>query len=421
MTGFGEHLKQAREAKGVTLDSVSRATRIAPRYLDALERGELGALPGRVFEKGFIKAYAEYLDLDPEPVLAAHAEAVNQEGRPAPENDRRMLEEMHELLDRRRGRKSRFSSGVKRLSLYAAPALVLATGIAWLSFGRVAPVPESAPDERVTLQRPQIAPPPPAETKTVEQRDGIRITQSGVGTALVERDLAGRGTRFVEGTKLWYWTRVLGGAEGERIVHVWIHDGRTSMRAELSLGGPHWRTHSTLTLPAGASGEWAIEARAADGRVLARDEFVCVPRGSDVHEDLEAAVEHSLHVERHRFWIDARHSRILHDLGVHAIAMRPRLVHDPGEDDGLAPFQLELCRKRRGALGTEVVPYALPVLQGSVLPPDFSRQARDAPVGGKVLLPNGQNEAIDVRHDSSARVIHRSVDERAVVALAGPL
>jgi transcriptional regulator with XRE-family HTH domain len=328
MTGFGEPLKRAREAKGVTIDSVAESTRIARRYLQALERSELEALPGKVFDRGYIKAYAQYLEIDPEPVLAAYADEAGRKGNSTPESDR-LLEEMHDLLDRRRPERGRLSALFKTIA-YAVPVVVAAAGLAWLSFRRPAPPPEPKPEERVVLQRPpEPAPPPvpaptvPPKTETPPPRDGLRITQSGVGTALRDRNLAGQGTRFVEGTRLLYWTRVLGGESGDRVVHVWIHDGATSMRAELPLGGPHWRTYSTLTLPTGAAGEWVVEARAPDGRVLSRDEFLCVASDSDVDEDLEPSVQHALHVEGHRLRVHPRQPRVLHDPGVDAVAVRP--------------------------------------------------------------------------------------------------
>jgi cytoskeletal protein RodZ len=305
MTGFGEPLKRAREAKGVTIDSVAESTRIARRYLQALERSELEALPGRVFDRGYIKAYAQYLEIDPEPVLAAYAAAAGREADATPESDR-LLEKMHELLDRRRPQRGRLPALLKAIA-YAVLVAVAAAGLAWLSFRKPVPRPEPEPEERVVLQRPREPAPPPEPAPSVQpkrekvlSRDGLFITQSGVGTALRDRNLTGQGTRFVEGTRLLYWTRVLGGESGDRVVHVWIHDGATSMRAELPLGGPHWRTYSTLTLPSGAAGEWVVEARAPDGRVLSHDEFVCVATesdGSDVDEDLEPSVQHALHVE----------------------------------------------------------------------------------------------------------------------------
>jgi hypothetical protein len=90
------------------------------------------------------------------------------------------------------------------------------------------------------------------------------------------RRLVGRADRFVEGTQVSFWTRVLGGRPGDAIRHFWFHEDHVAMRADLAIGGSHWRTHSTLELPRGSTGSWTVEARDLTGRVLARGEFLCL-------------------------------------------------------------------------------------------------------------------------------------------------
>ena len=68
-----------------------------------------------------------------------------------------------------------------------------------------------------------------------------------------------------------------GGGAGDTITHVWLHQGIETRRIPLKIGGQRWRTHSVKTLHAGSAGEWAVEARDADERVLARSEFAAVP------------------------------------------------------------------------------------------------------------------------------------------------
>ena len=98
-----------------------------------------------------------------------------------------------------------------------------------------------------------------------------------MGTAVVSRQLVGESNRFREGSRIFFWTRAIGGKAGEVLRHVWLHDGRPVTTVSLTIGGPHWRTHSRKTLYAGSAGRWAVEARDAGGRVLARAEFACVP------------------------------------------------------------------------------------------------------------------------------------------------
>jgi cytoskeleton protein RodZ len=67
---FGETLRQARRARNLSLEDVERETRIPGKYLAALEDQEYAALPTLVYARGVLRAYARFLDLDPEPLLA---------------------------------------------------------------------------------------------------------------------------------------------------------------------------------------------------------------------------------------------------------------------------------------------------------------------------------------------------------------
>ena len=76
MGTFGENLKREREMRGVTLDEITAATRIATRFLQAIENEQWDQLPGGVFNRGFVRAVARYLGLDEENIVAEYASAV---------------------------------------------------------------------------------------------------------------------------------------------------------------------------------------------------------------------------------------------------------------------------------------------------------------------------------------------------------
>lgn len=65
-TQVGQALSKARQERGLTHEDVERATKIRTRYLQALERDDYDALPGAVYAQGFVKTYANYLELDGE-------------------------------------------------------------------------------------------------------------------------------------------------------------------------------------------------------------------------------------------------------------------------------------------------------------------------------------------------------------------
>jgi cytoskeletal protein RodZ len=135
--------------------------------------------------------------------------------------------------------------------------------------------PEQPAPQRATQPVVEQATPEPAG-ETPSDAGGLRVTESGVGTGVVEHRLVGQSSQFTEGARVWFWTRVIDGKPGEKIQHVWLHDGKPVGTIELRLGGNHWRTQSKWTMRPGSAGSWSVEARAADGRVLATAEFRCV-------------------------------------------------------------------------------------------------------------------------------------------------
>lgn len=67
---IGQQLRQAREAKKLSLEQASIATHIRLHYLQALEAGEFDAMPSMVQAKGFTRAYAAFLGMNPDTLLA---------------------------------------------------------------------------------------------------------------------------------------------------------------------------------------------------------------------------------------------------------------------------------------------------------------------------------------------------------------
>lgn len=68
--GIGAKLRKERVGKGLAIDDISRDTRIAPRFLEAIETDDYSTLPGLVFTRNFVRQYALTLNLDPDPLLA---------------------------------------------------------------------------------------------------------------------------------------------------------------------------------------------------------------------------------------------------------------------------------------------------------------------------------------------------------------
>ena len=66
MGKFGDTLRQEREFRGITLDAITRVTKISNRHLVALEQEHFDILPGGVFNKSMVREYARVVGLDQE-------------------------------------------------------------------------------------------------------------------------------------------------------------------------------------------------------------------------------------------------------------------------------------------------------------------------------------------------------------------
>jgi cytoskeletal protein RodZ len=66
---IGDTLSEARTRRAVDLEEVHAATGIRPRYLEAIEQEDWDALPEEFYARSFIRKYARFLDVDPEPLV----------------------------------------------------------------------------------------------------------------------------------------------------------------------------------------------------------------------------------------------------------------------------------------------------------------------------------------------------------------
>src|SRR5436190_14727922 len=62
----GSKLRAARERRGLSLRQIAAQTKISVGVLEALERNDISRLPGGIFSRAFVRAYAVEVGLDPE-------------------------------------------------------------------------------------------------------------------------------------------------------------------------------------------------------------------------------------------------------------------------------------------------------------------------------------------------------------------
>ena len=63
---FGGRMRRLREERGVALRDIAEKTKLSVSALEALERNDISRLPGGIFSRGFVRAYAEQIGADPE-------------------------------------------------------------------------------------------------------------------------------------------------------------------------------------------------------------------------------------------------------------------------------------------------------------------------------------------------------------------
>jgi cytoskeleton protein RodZ len=176
---FGERLKRTRENKKMSLEDVARATKISTRMITALEEEKFDQLPGGVFNKGFVRAYARHLELNEEQALRDYTSAAGLAATEIKSEDAE-LRAIAERKEKERAGRPR-SQGVP-WGIVAACLLVLALGLSIWGFftrERIAGNPsrsalrsgsipaESVADTVPDSSSPQVQPQPVARRETV--------------------------------------------------------------------------------------------------------------------------------------------------------------------------------------------------------------------------------------------------------------
>jgi cytoskeleton protein RodZ len=130
---IGDTLSEARTRRGVDLDEVHAATGIRPRYLRAIEQEDWDALPEEFYARSFIRKYARFLGLDPDPLVADYRRQRGTTGRPgdAPISPfGRTTSRRADALRRRRARQGVYAwlGGIAVLVVAAVVIVLLVSG-----------------------------------------------------------------------------------------------------------------------------------------------------------------------------------------------------------------------------------------------------------------------------------------------------
>jgi cytoskeletal protein RodZ len=117
---FGGTLRRLREARGVALRDIADTTKVSVSALEALERNDVSRLPGGIFRRGIIRAYAGTIGADPEQLVRDFDAQFPREG-PAARFPRSSSSALR-------------GQGSRRLLIVAAVVVPLAAILAWSLF-----------------------------------------------------------------------------------------------------------------------------------------------------------------------------------------------------------------------------------------------------------------------------------------------
>ena len=172
---FGPRLKQQREKRGITLEQISKSTKIGTRFLEALEEDQFERLPGGIFNKGFVRAYARCVGLDEEQTITDYlaATGVSQPSAAA-------LDEPPVLQPPPQPKRERAAS--LPWGIFATILLITAFGFAIWGFVFRATTREKEPSQIAQPQAPST-PAEPSSSTTEPAPPSITSTQAASNTS----------------------------------------------------------------------------------------------------------------------------------------------------------------------------------------------------------------------------------------------
>jgi cytoskeleton protein RodZ len=187
MSNFGDRLRREREKRKTSLDDVATATKISKRHLSELEEERFKDLPGGIFNKGFVRAYAKFLELDEEEMVrafvASEAAAMGETTPPVAMETQKLMASMAVAKEQQESVR-RYDPAARLMTFAVATVLVLGVGaFAYRYYEEqkhtgtakaAESTPESAPAMKVEAPKPQA----PAENATTSTEPADAASQA---------------------------------------------------------------------------------------------------------------------------------------------------------------------------------------------------------------------------------------------------
>ena len=285
MESIGRYLREEREFRNLSLEEVSKFTRIRKEFLNAIEEDRYELLPPAIYVKGYLTAYARYLGLDPNDTVLRYQKYLKE----------LTVSEENRLEQQKPKPPRQVSFPTKRTMPYLILAILSTMTVFTVFF--ISRIPQASfrpsliqkePAPAAMPSAPQIQERRRSQTEMSEQkkvkmgetalsdRPIFKVIEAGIGT-VVDREsgrltLRGISREFTcKNQKIYFLTKIKT-PEGGRITHVWVWRGKEYHRYEIEVKSPEWTVYSYITLGSHQWGDWKVEVRVGDN-VIASQTF----------------------------------------------------------------------------------------------------------------------------------------------------
>ena len=177
----GRILRNAREAKGLSVREVADSLHLRPSIVMAIEEGDYRQVPGELFLRGYVKSYARHMSLNEDPLLASLDEEL---GVFREADDQKSVEHPLDQIERAKGRRRKWALSLVVILFLLAAGLVFTefSGRTHLFLPRSQTAPNSQPAPASEPSPAPTKPSPEATNSTAEASPAATSAESGAGS-----------------------------------------------------------------------------------------------------------------------------------------------------------------------------------------------------------------------------------------------
>jgi len=272
MESPGKFLKKERETRNISLEEISKFTKIKEHHLKAIEEDRYELLPPALYVKGYLSLFARYLAINPKDIVLQYENYLKSLIPPEP------IELKQQVPSAKKSVRLWFL-----FSLIFAVILFTVLLISYpsrhpiekkpkaISSPSILPTPAIQQEVRVQrifpVQQEELSGSEKSEVKDVaaQQTPDFKVLEASIGTG-IEREgfqqfLTGKCSEFTSNNQRGYFFTRIKTPRVRKIAHIWLWEGKEHYRMEIDVKPPAWSVYSYFTFRPQHTGNWKAEAR----------------------------------------------------------------------------------------------------------------------------------------------------------------